>query len=105
MKALALALFLALATPAMATTIVVPVADLLFEIPQFTNAPKFGLNEALNGSWTPETPKRVDRKTKRELERKLINMLWDEYPDAESIRIWNGNVIIRLPKDINAGNL
>ena len=104
MKALAFALFLALATPAMGTTIVVPVADLLFEIPQFNNAPKFGLNEALNGSWTPETPKRMDRKTKRELERKLINMLWDEYPDAESIRIWNGNVIIRLPKDINAGN-
>ena len=97
MKRIVLALFLALATPAGATTIVVPVQDLLLEIPQFTGAPKFSLNEALNGSWTPETPKRVDRKSKREMERKLINMLWDEYPDAESIRIWNGSVIIRLP--------
>ena len=104
MKALALALLLALATPAMGTTIVVPVQDLLFEIPQFNNAPKFNLGQAVQGQWIPESPTRVDRKTKRELERKLINMLWDEYPDAQSIRIWNGSVIIRLSEDINARN-
>jgi hypothetical protein len=96
MRLAALVLSLALASSAMATTIVVPVADLLFEIPQFNGAPRFDLNEALNGAWTPESPRKTDRKTKRELERKLINMLWDEYPDAQSIRIWNGNVIIKL---------
>lgn len=104
MRLLALVLSLVLASSAMATTIVVPVADLLFEIPQFNGAPRFNLNEALNGEWTPENPRKTDRKTRRELEKKLINMLWDEYPDAQSIRIWNGNVIIRLPEDINARN-
>jgi len=95
MKALLLSLFIT--ASACAETLVIPVQDLLFEIPQFTNAPDFNLNAALNGSFVPETPKRVDRKTAKQLEKRLINMLWDEYPDAQSIRIWNGSVIIRLP--------
>ena len=99
MKILALALSLALAAPVGAATIVIPVQDLLFEIPQFTDAPRFNLGGALQGQWTPETPKRQDRLTQRQLEKKLINMLWDEYPDAESIRIWHGSIIIRLPNE------
>lgn len=100
MKALlALVLGLGLVSPAKGETIVIPVQDLLFQIPQFTNAPEFDLNAALNGSFVPETPKRVDRKTAKQMEKKLINMLWDEYPDAQSIRIWNGSVIIRLPNE------
>ena len=99
MKLAALILSLALAMPAMGTTIVVPVSDLLFEVPQFDNAPRFNLNQALNGNWTPEIPKKKDRKTQKELEKKLIDLMWDEYPDAESIRIWRGNLIIKLPKD------
>ena len=99
MKLAALILSLALAMPAMGTTIVVPVSDLLFEVPQFDNAPRFNLNQALNGNWTPENPKKKDRKTQKELEKKLIDFMWDEYPDAESIRIWRGNLIIKLPKD------
>ena len=99
MKLAALILSLALAMPAMGTTIVVPVSDLLFEVPQFDNAPRFNLNQALNGNWTPESPKKKDRKTQKELEKKLIDFMWDEYPDAESIRIWRGNLIIKLPKD------
>lgn len=97
MKALLLSLFIT--ASACAETLVIPVHDLLFEIPQFTNAPDFNLNAALNGSFVPETPKRVDRKTAKQLEKRLINMLWDEYPDAQSIRIWNGSVIIRLPNE------
>ncbi len=97
MKALLLSLFIT--ASACAETLVIPVQDLLFEIPQFTNAPDFNLNAALNGSFVPETPKRVDRKTAKQLEKRLINMLWDEYPDAQSIRIWNGSVIIRLPNE------
>ena len=99
MKLAALILSLALAMPAMGTTIVVPVSDLLFEVPQFDNAPRFNLNQALNGNWTPENPRKKDRKTQKELERKLIDLMWDEYPDAESIRIWRGNLIIKLPKE------
>jgi hypothetical protein len=97
MKAILLSLMLT--GSACAETLVIPVQDLLFEIPQFTNAPQFNLGGALQGQWTPETPKRTDRPTQRQLEKKLINMLWDEYPDAESIRIWHGSVIIRLPKE------
>lgn len=97
MKALLLSLFIT--GSACAETLVIPVQDLLFEIPQFTNAPEFGLDAALRGNFVPETPKRVDRKTAKQLEKKLINMLWDEYPDAQSIRIWNGSVIIRLPNE------
>ena len=99
MKLAALILSLALAMPVMGSTIVVPVSDLLFEVPQFNTAPRFNLNQALNGTWTPESPKKKDRKTQKELEKKLIDFMWDEYPDAESIRIWRGNLIIKLPKD------
>ena len=97
MKAFLLSLLLT--GSACAETLVIPVQDLLFDIPQFTNAPQFNLGGALQGQWTPETPKRTDRPTQRQLEKKLINMLWNEYPDAESIRIWHGSVIIRLPNE------
>ena len=99
MKLAALILSLALAMPVMGSTIVVPVSDLLFEVPQFDNAPRFNLNQALNGNWTPENPRKKDRKTQKELERKLIDLMWEEYPDSESIRIWRGNLIIKLPKE------
>ena len=95
MKSLIAALLLT--ASASAETIIIPVQDLMFEVPNFTNAPKFELGAALNGNFVPETPKRMDRKTKRELEKKLISMMWDEYPDAQSIRIWNGNMIVRMP--------
>lgn len=95
MKSLIAALLLT--TSASAETIIIPVQDLMFEVPNFTNAPKFELGAALNGNFVPETPQRMDRKTKRELEKKLINIMWDEYPDAQSIRIWNGNMIVRMP--------
>jgi hypothetical protein len=88
---------LLLTASASAETIIIPVQDLMFEVPNFTNAPKFELGAALNGNFVPETPKRMDRKTKRELEKKLINIMWDEYPDAQTIRIWNGNMIVRMP--------
>ena len=95
MKSLIAALLLT--ASASAETIILPVQDLLIEVPNFTNAPKFELGAALNGNFVPETPQRMDRKTKRELEKKLINIMWDEYPDAQSIRIWNGNMIVRMP--------
>ena len=95
MKAFIAALFIA--ASASAETIIIPVQDLMFEVPNFTNAPKFQLGAALNGNFVPETPKRMDRKTKRELEKKLISIMWDEYPDAQSIRIWNGTMIVRMP--------
>ena len=76
-------------------TIIIPVNDLLFEIPDFKNAPDFNMTSALNGSWTPELKEKTVRKNRRQLEKKLVDIMWDEYPDAQSIRIWNGNMIIR----------
>lgn len=95
MKALIAALFIT--ASASAETIIIPVQDLLFEIPNFTNAPEFALNDALNGNFTPQNPQKMDRKTRKELEKKLINLMWDFYPDAESIKIFNGNMIVRMP--------
>lgn len=95
MKSLIAALLLT--ATASAETLILPVQDLMFEVPNFTNAPKFQLGAALNGNFVPETPQRMDRKTKKELEKKLISIMWDEYPDAQSIRIWNGNMIVRMP--------
>lgn len=97
LKKLVIIIGLLFPVSANAETIIIPVQDLLFEVPNFTNAPKFQLGDALNGNFVPETPKRMDRKTKRELERKLIDLMWDEYPDAQSIRIWNGTLIVRMP--------
>jgi hypothetical protein len=95
MKSIIAALFIS--ASASAGTIIIPVQDLMFEVPNFTNAPKFNLGSALNGNFVPETPKKMDRKTRKELERKLIDLMWEEYPDAQSIRIWNGNMIVRMP--------
>lgn len=95
MKSLIAALFIT--ASACAETIIIPVQDLIFEVPNFTNAPDFNFNAALNGNFVPDSPRKMDRKTKKELERKLIDFLWEQYPDAESIRIWNGTLIIRIP--------
>jgi hypothetical protein len=77
-------------------TVILPVQDLLFEIPSYKNAPRFAFNDALNGEFVPENPKKSERKSKKEMEKKLIEMMWEEYPDARSIRIWKGNCIIKL---------
>jgi len=94
MKSFILALFLA--TSASAETIIIPVQDLLFEIPSYANAPNFDLNSALQGQWIPESPKRSDRKSQKKIEKQLIDMMWEEYPDAQSIRIWKGNLILKI---------
>jgi len=96
MKIVSILLSLFITLSAQAETKIIPVQDLLFEVPSFTNAPKFNLGEALEGQWTPESPKRIDRKTQKQMEKKLIELLWEEYPDAKSIRIWKGTLIIKL---------
>lgn len=93
MKSIVLALLLT--ASASAETIILPVQDLLHEVPNFT-APDFSLNSALNGQATPGNPPRSVRESKRDIERKLINLMWDEYPNAQSIHIWRGNLIILI---------
>lgn len=97
MKIAAMILSLALVGPATAQTIVVSVADLLSTTPNFT-APPFDLPSAINGSWTPQNPPRGSREDRREAERKIIALAWELYPDALSIRIWRGNLLIRMPE-------
>jgi hypothetical protein len=95
MKILAIITCLLFAPLAKAETIIIPVQDLLIEIPNF-KAPTYGFNAGLNGQYTvTDIPKtKRDRKAQ---EKKLINMVYDIYPDAESVRIWNGTFIIKLP--------
>lgn len=78
-----------------AETLIIPIQDLLFDVPNF-EAPTYGFNAGLNGQYTAtEIPKsKRDRKAQ---EKKLINMVYDIYPDAESVRIWNGVFVIKLP--------
>jgi len=96
MKSIIAALFIS--ASASAETIIIPVQDLVFEAPNFTNAPNFNLGRSgLRDNFVRETPKQMDRKTRKELERKLIDLMREEYPDAQSIRIWNGNMIVRMP--------
>lgn len=87
---------------ASAETLIIPVQDLLLTVPNFTDAPAFGLDSALRGDWIPESrgdrkesATRESRKKIREREKKLIKIMWEEYPDAMSIRIWDGNLIIK----------
>lgn len=79
-------------------TIIIPVEDLLFEATDFKDSPRFDLNAALRGAWTPELPSRprVSRAERRKAERIVLDLAWDHYPDASSIRLWRGNLIIRL---------
>lgn len=87
---------IAVASTCHAETLMFPVQDLLFEHPNFL-PPKMSFNAAMQGSFEISEIPRMDRKTRREIERRLIDFMWDEHPDAESIRIWNGTLIVRIP--------
>ena len=94
MKLLAVIFCLLFVPLAKAETIIIPVQDLLIEIPNF-EAPKYGFNAGLNGQYTvTEIPK--SKRDRKAMEKKLINMVYDIYPDAQSVRIWNETFIIKL---------
>lgn len=95
MKIIVLLLTFLISFSAKAETLIIPIQDLLFDVPNF-EAPTYGFNAGLNGQYTvTEIPKsKRDRKAQ---EKKLINMVYDIYPDAESVRIWNGVFVIKLP--------
>lgn len=97
LKALALTAALAISTPLMGGTLIVPVQDILMEIPNFQNAPDFNFWNGMNGGMPVNENTAQGRKTRKEREQELIDLIYDLYPDAISIRIWRGNVLIRLP--------
>lgn len=94
LKHLIISLVFLFSVPAKAETLIIPVQDLLIEIPNF-EAPKYGFNAGLNGQYTvTEIPK--SKRDRKAVERKLIDMAYEIYPDAKSIRIWKGTFIIKL---------
>ncbi len=96
MKSLILIIVLLFTRPSFGETIILTIQDFLHEVPNYTNAPRLNLVAAINGQVILEPSKNITRKTKREMEKNIINMLWEEYPDALSIRIWNGKILIKL---------
>jgi hypothetical protein len=87
-----------------AKMIIVPIQDIMMEIPNFTNAPSFNLNNGLFGGNPIGNVGASGRKTKKEREKELIDLLEAMYPEALSIRIYGGNVIIRLPDEEKKAN-
>lgn len=94
MKKLLLILCLLFTPAAKAETIILPVQDLLYIIPNF-KAPKFNFNAALQYSNIIGDLKKTKRE-KKEAENKLIDLMYELYPDASSIKIWRANLIIRI---------
>ena len=96
-RILAISLSLLCCAPSWGETLVIPVQDILMEIPNFGNAPQFNLNGGLFGGSPVGDAGQQGRKTAKQRQQELIDLLYAMYPEALSISIWRGNVIIRLP--------
>ena len=77
-------------------TIVVPVNDIIMTIPDFDNAPQYSMNGALFGGTPFNDNQPARRESRRDRERRLIELVEEMYPDA-IVRIYNGNLIVRFP--------
>lgn len=93
MKAFILSLFLT--TSCLAETVIIPVQDFLLTHQNFL-PPKFNFNSALNGTIDISNSPKLNRKQKKELEKELIYLIEELYPDVENIKIWNGNIIFKV---------
>jgi hypothetical protein len=78
-----------------AETIIIPVSDLIYEIPNY-KGPTLNLNSAINGQYSIGEIQKTKRDRKA-IEKKLIDIAWEYYPDAKSIKLINGNFIIKCP--------
>lgn len=79
---------------ARAETLILPISDLLIEIPNY-EAPKLNLGASLNGRYEIQNIKKETRINK-ELRSKLIQLAYDMHPDAKSVRIYNNSLIIKF---------
>jgi hypothetical protein len=84
-------------TPAKAETLILPVSDLLFEITNFNNAPEFYLNQAMAGQNFLGDLQKLPKEKRKKIEKQLIDIVWEYYPDATSIRLFRGNILVTLP--------
>ena len=80
--------------PTMGETFIVPIDDILMEIPYFTNAPDFNLNNGLQGNLPIGNSTKQPRNKVSEQE--ILDVAWMLYPNAENIRIWNKKLIIKF---------
>lgn len=83
---------------ALPKTIMVSVSDFLCDIPRFNNAPDFNLMAGLSGGMPVGMAGESTRKSKRQIEKEIIDLAWSVYPDALSIKIFRGTLIIKLPE-------
>lgn len=82
---------------AAAETVIIPVQDLINEVPNFDNAPEFNLGAAIDsGTGFIGNPKKDAKRDTRRQERLVVQMVEEMYPDA-TVRLWRGNLIIRFP--------
>lgn len=91
MKTLLLIIVLFLNTISKADIIIVPMGDILFEVPNF-EAPKMNLGYSMK--------KDVENKTKKnnkQIKNKIFDIFRDQYPTAQKIEIINQNIVITLP--------
>ena len=95
LKSFIVIIFLMFALPCRADYIIIPIQDLSLEVPNF-EAPKLNLGSSLQGQYQISDIKK-EKRNKKTIEKKLINMMYDEYPDAKNIQIINGVMIITLP--------
>lgn len=89
-----LPIVLSLCVSANAQTLIFPVSDLLMQIPDFSNAPAYNFWNGMYGQ--VPVGEKANSVSRRKLENELIELMWEEYPDAKSIKIFNGNLIIKL---------
>ncbi len=76
--------------------LVLRVDDLLMETPHFTNAPDFRFWDSMNGGVPVGDTAQQPRKSRAQRESELIDLAWSVFPNADSIVIWNGKLIVKL---------
>jgi hypothetical protein len=96
MKKLISLLVLMFSLPCAAETIIIPVSDLIVEVPNY-KGPTFNLGSASRGQYSVGEIQKPKRNTKL-IEKKLIDIAWTYYPDAETIQLYKGNFIIKCPE-------
>jgi hypothetical protein len=94
MKKIIVPIVLSICLSANAQTLIYPVGDLLMSIPTFTNSPNFDLWMGMYGQMPVSNSMPAGERKK--MEKELIDLIWQEVPEAKSISIWNGNVIIKI---------
>ena len=80
--------------PTMGETFIIPIDDILMEIPYFTNAPDFNLNNGMQGHLPVGNSTKQPRKKIPEQE--ILDLAWMLYPNAENIQVWNKKLIIKF---------